>query len=158
VPFERPEKDLPETTDRWCIRCGSPAIERIGLEHSIDFGPIRAVHRCRDCEAVFVLVRPRPGSPGQPQRPAGAAALAEVLLEELRRTIHTKLAEGVLPRTMPDRLSVVPGTGVRCVICDRPIVSPDVEVEYGRPGGATQVLHARCYQRWAEECRRTGGA
>ena len=55
-----PEKDLPETADRWCPGCASDRVERIGLEHSINFGPIRAVFACAECEIHFVFVRPRP--------------------------------------------------------------------------------------------------
>jgi len=55
-----PDGELVETLDRRCVACACAAIERIGMEHSIDFGPIRALHRCRECAAVFILLRPRP--------------------------------------------------------------------------------------------------
>jgi hypothetical protein len=53
------EDDLPQTIDPWCPACASERIERIGLEHSINFGPFRALHRCCECEGVFLFVRPR---------------------------------------------------------------------------------------------------
>ena len=54
-------QDLPVTTDRACVGCASARIERVGVEHAVNRGPIRALYRCEECEALFIFVRPRPG-------------------------------------------------------------------------------------------------
>jgi len=53
------DDELPETDQFRCPLCTSDEVERIGLEHAIDFGPLRAVHRCLACCATFVFMRPR---------------------------------------------------------------------------------------------------
>jgi hypothetical protein len=54
------DDEMAETANRWCPACMSDRIERVGLEHAINFGPWRALHRCGECASFFVLVRPRP--------------------------------------------------------------------------------------------------
>jgi hypothetical protein len=147
--FVRP---LVETTQHRCVSCGTDHVVPIALEHTSRSGPIRMVHRCSGCDAIFVVVRPRPGAAGAWQR-------EDVLpVEFLLRCLQRKLTDGTLANSIPDRLSVAPAAGAPCLVCDRPILSPDVEVEYESPIGSNGVLHARCYQLWIEECRRLAGS
>ena len=78
--------------------------------------------------------------------------------DELRTTIREKLARGTLPREKCLVTWFGPGTGQRCVACERLISRHEIECECEQ--NATDVLrfHQSCFAVWDDERQDAAGA
>ena len=77
--------------------------------------------------------------------------------EELRTTIREKLAVGLLPREKCSVTWFGPGTGQRCVACERAITRQDIECECEQVDGLLR-FHQPCFTVWDEERQDAAGA
>jgi hypothetical protein len=75
--------------------------------------------------------------------------------ETLREAVRRGVAEGRLPCRAQDRTWAGKGTGLDCVVCDRPITSLQVEFELqfaAEPSRLILRMHRECLAAWEREC------
>jgi hypothetical protein len=74
---------------------------------------------------------------------------------ELRLLARERIAQGQLPRTVPERIWGGKGTGRACALCDKPIEEMELEVEE-HIAGELQIFHFHvlCQSLWQLECVR----
>jgi hypothetical protein len=73
---------------------------------------------------------------------------------DVAEAVRRKIAAGILPTRIPDRMWVGHGTGRTCDACDLQITSEDIEHELDLRNGRTLRLHQRCLTVWREESGR----
>ena len=78
--------------------------------------------------------------------------------DELRMMIRQKLARGNLPRHKCLVTWFGPGTGHRCVACDRVIGRQEIECECEHSAGDVLRFHQSCFAAWDDERLDTAGA
>lgn len=79
------------------------------------------------------------------------------LEEALRPIARERIASGELPGGAASRMWGGHGTGGLCSLCDKPILSDEIEYEIEYPGwSAAQTLrfHMVCLSAWQLECAR----
>jgi len=79
-------------------------------------------------------------------------------LDELRMAIRDKLARGTLPREKCQVTWFGPGTGQRCVACDRFIGRHEIECECEQSAGDVLRFHQSCFAMWDDERQDTASA
>jgi hypothetical protein len=78
--------------------------------------------------------------------------------DELRMTIREKLAGGTLPREKCQVTWFGPGTGQRCVACERLIGRQEIECECEQSTSDVLRFHQACFATWDDERQDTAGA
>jgi hypothetical protein len=78
--------------------------------------------------------------------------------DDLRSGIREKILAGELSKQNCRMTWYGPGTGGKCVACELPIATDDVEVECDLPNGGTIRLHRGCYDLWTTEWPTCEGA
>ncbi len=68
--------------------------------------------------------------------------------EEVKAITMRKVTAGVLPRSTPVRLSLIPGSGHVREGCEEPITEADVLFIIGVDGGRDLRFHAACAKTW----------
>jgi hypothetical protein len=79
--------------------------------------------------------------------------------KSLSSVIRDKIDAGVLPVDVPVKLWIGRGTGKRCIVCGKRILTD--QTEYEPQDGNHRVvirLDARCHRLWQAERRRRGVA
>jgi hypothetical protein len=78
---------------------------------------------------------------------------------DLRRAARNRIANGRLPRHVPERSWGGNGTGRICALCDEPITPDEIEIELESwidgEGLRTFQFHGACHLMW-ERCARDG--
>ena len=77
-------------------------------------------------------------------------------LNGLRALVRDKLQRGDLPREKCLITWFGPGSGQRCVVCDRAIGSSDIECECDHPRGDVLRFHQTCFAAWDETRQAVG--
>jgi hypothetical protein len=93
-------------------------------------------------------------------RIAATGAVEEIAFDEgiLREAVRRRVAEGRLPCKRQDYMWAGKGSGLDCVVCDRPITSTQVEYELqfgGAPNLVVVRMHRPCLAFWESECLET---
>jgi hypothetical protein len=69
-------------------------------------------------------------------------------MDFVREQIQTKMEQGALPRTPPQKVSVEYGSGGVCEGCDAEIRDGEVMHEAVLPGGRALSFHGACELTW----------
>lgn len=75
----------------------------------------------------------------------------------LRLRIRERIQAGTLPAIVPEEVRAGYGAGGRCVACDLPISSTQIEYEIeDAQAGRSLRFHLSCYAVWQAACAQTG--